>query len=87
MICKNDVKSFDDCKNRKLDSDFDEKHCCFVTVGDVKYCDPLSGDNYNKIKEYKEDQKFEEDDKVEVQCDNSNYIVISLLSLSLIILL
>ena len=76
---KTDPKSLDDCKDLKLDKDEDEEYCCFFNYGGKKNCIPLTEDEYNEYKDVADEMGY--------QCDNSNYIVISLLSLSLIILL
>ena len=75
--CIDDPKGLDDCKDRKLNNG--EKYCCFMDDGDEKSCFPVTQEIYDKNKDTA--------DEAGVKCENSNYIVISLLSLSLIILL
>ena len=90
------VKDEDNCHNRKLkDGDY---RCCFVEIEgkiegqkkEVKYCLPLTKDQYDKIDDFVDAQEKavdagDEIDDYSIDCA-SNYIMISLLSLILLFL-
>ena len=100
-ICDDDetvgASGVKDCENLKLDDD--EYKCCFMEAEykengqkqTKKACIPLTKHDYDEIKDYikGEEEDLEEsgysDVDISVDCD-SNYIMISLLSLILLFL-
>ena len=90
-----------DCENLKFDEEDEEEYykCCFIEneykyngqKTTEKYCNPVTKDFYDdikdRIKDYEKAQKEEgySDIDVSIDCD-SNYIMISLLSLILLFL-
>ena len=80
----------EDCNSRKNPKDTNEQVCCLAKYklagADLQACVSLSEDQYDDIDETienaKKDQGFEE---LDIDC-NSNYIILSLLSLILLLI-
>ena len=88
--CSGDTaNSVDDCQKLKLYTadGVEYKHCCFleakVKSEDIKWCIPLTQKDYDEIDDYIDKNKEYSD--VSIDCD-SNYIMVSLLSLILLFL-
>ena len=83
------AKSVDDCQKLKLftEDGVEYKHCCFLEAKhegkDIKWCVPLTQKDYDEIDDYIDNQKTYSD--VSLDC-SSNYIIVSILSLILLIL-
>ena len=83
------AKSVDDCQKLKLFTadGVEYKHCCFLDAkksgDDVKACVPLTQKDYDEIDDYIDNQNIYSD--VSLDC-SSNYIIVSILSLILLIL-
>ena len=80
----------EDCNNRELESSVYYR-CCFYEVEvkgseKIKYCGPVTKEQYDDIDDYVDDYEDKAGDTVEdfsIDC-GSNYIVISILSLILL---
>ena len=75
-----------DCNNLKIDpSDEDGKYCCFVENGNEKFCEVYSQEEYDKIEDLIKQVEKAGGKDVSIDCA-SNYTMISLLSLILLLL-
>ena len=83
---ENDPTKAEDCHNRKINPDNDDdKYCCFEEFGDKKSCDSYSQEAYDQIDDIIEAEEKVSGLDVSIDC-SSNYIMISLLSLILLLL-
>ena len=81
-----DIKANDCINNKKFDNPR-EKYCCYVELSYGSFCDAINQAVYDDMDNYRSTLGAQfETSGVTIKC-NSNYLIISMLSLTLLLLL